>query len=185
MKIEDEIRKLEKHTKHCMVNNCTNCIFYRGKIDGLKLGQNRWKADRQRLEDEVKKMAEYYGDDEKSLHKKLAEKDKEIERLEAIRDELHNQLDEKPNSLTAEDNKKFIRFQEGLDYMGYETGRIEVHNHKKELLGYIDFQGKWKSHKQFIFIPMPETFYTIGCLVEIGLKLKEMNEALAKKEGTA
>lgn len=67
---------------------------------------------------------------------------------------------------------KFIRFK--ADRIKKEE--LDVYNHKGEYLGWIEFKGDWKTHKQFIFCPMPDMFFTKGCLHEIVQKLQEMNK---------
>ena len=66
--------------------------------------------------------------------------------------------------------RKFIRFE--------NTGNdvYNVFNHKNDYLGYIYFYDEWKTHKQFVFCPGIDTFFTAGCLLEIIEKLKELNK---------
>ena len=64
---------------------------------------------------------------------------------------------------------KFVKFVKVLDK------RFNVYNHKKEFLGHIDFFDEWKVHKQFVFYPLGDTFFTAGCLKEIEDKLVELN----------
>lgn len=56
---------------------------------------------------------------------------------------------------------------------------LRVYNHKEDYLGIIEFFSKWRIHKQFIFIPEGNSFFTEGCLMEIAEKMKELN----KKKG--
>jgi len=66
--------------------------------------------------------------------------------------------------------KKFCKFE----FMGGDW--YDVWNHKTELIGHIEFMGKWKKHKQFIFCPDEDTFFTSGCLIEIVKFLDKLNK---------
>ena len=67
---------------------------------------------------------------------------------------------------------KFIRFKEALD----QENCYIVNNHKGDRLGFIEWKGDWKIHKQYIFCPLKDTFFTNGCLLEIVEKLNELNK---------
>jgi hypothetical protein len=66
---------------------------------------------------------------------------------------------------------KFIHFKSDR----VKSDELSVHNHKGTFLGWIEFQGEWKTDKQFIFCPANDVFFTEGCLREIVEKLQEMN----------
>lgn len=55
------------------------------------------------------------------------------------------------------------------------TNELSVYNHKGIFLGWIEFQGSWKTRKQFIFCPADGVFFTAVCLREITEKLHELN----------
>ena len=74
-------------------------------------------------------------------------------------------------------------------FVYYQTSKldptiIEVFNHKAQYLGYINWIGFWKVHKQFVFNPDNETFFTSSCLKEITEKLESLNMSVAKKSPT-
>jgi len=58
--------------------------------------------------------------------------------------------------------RKFLTFKELIDD-AYGT-HFAVNNHKKQFLGYVYWDKKWK---KWIFEPDEGTFFAAGCLQEI------------------
>jgi len=74
---------------------------------------------------------------------------------------------------------KFIRVERELgDDLLPDVRNVgfSVYNHKREYLGRIDFESRWKTHKQFIFWPVSNSFFTSGCLQEIVEVLDKFNQ---------
>ena len=79
---------------------------------------------------------------------------------------------------------KFIRIEKELgeeEIKDIKEITFNVFNHKKEYLGWIDYKYSWKKHKQFIFSPAEDTFFTIECLKEITDYLDKLNKESQEK----